>query len=760
MSSNDDKPQAAAEGSLKRKRPAACVHCHQRKVRCDARNVGIPCSNCRSSGKTDCRIHEKKKRTLSRSLRHPIPIRCAPLPPANSPAASAASNPLLSKQPQSASPTSPNVPSSKLSGPDIKPPVPQPFLEGFTPDSCGDEDDTRQLERRLVQILDEEDHHRSIKPGVRVIYVGQDVSNINFLFRQQHSDRNDQVYHFPANEISKHCMKNSLEHIPREAFVLPDQQLADELVDAYFTHVNPGCPVIDEDVFMAQYKGRDPSDPPSLLLLQAILVIGAHVSRPRPQRDSLKTAFFRRAKILFDARVERNRDILVQAALLLTWYSDPVDDDVSANSHYWVGVAARIATGLGMHRNAGSSRMVSSDKRMWRRVWWILVQFDVMVSLLYGRPQAVNLEDSDVEPLTPTDFEDCGSRVQIDYVIHYTELCTMISFIMKERFGLRVSPERRKAVLNEADRALANWSLMLPDSVRMMSTADSGSWPALLHLTYNNFLILLHRPHPRASAYSDDYGPNDAEICSAAAGVIVSIFEDLREKDRLKYLWISSVNALFTAMIQVRVELRFSNPVLAINGLRRFDSTLASLRIHAEYWLNAETILRLFESSKRLQRDIQDVKIRDSTYKSRDADHHHQHRKYSEHPSPGTDHQQKYSEQTSPGTDQPPASSHLTNTVWTPTGPPFEDRVIKASPTTVPAQQPAVVDHIEVANQTTNDPGGPADWRQLFSFGDSEQVRPIVMEDLTDMEDEWRELYLHEPGMSDYFQDTAWMQPL
>lgn len=361
-----------------------------------------------------------------------------------------------------------------------------------------------------------------------------------------------------------------------------------------------------------------------------------------------------------------------------------------------------------------------------------------------GKNPDSNLEDSDVQPLTAADFEGCGSRVQIDYVIHYTELCTMISFIMKERFGLRVSPERRKAVLNEADRALANWSLMLPDSVRM-STTDSGSWPALLHLTYNNFLILLHRPHPRASAYSDDYGPNDAEICSAAAGVIVSIFEDLREKDRLKYLWISSVNALFTAMIQVRVELRFSNPVLAINGLRRFDSTLASLRIHAEYWLNAETILRLFESSKRLQRDIQDVKIRDSTYKSRDGDHHH--------------HQRKYSDQTSLGPDQQPAPSHLNNNVWSSNGPQFEDRV-KSLTASASAQQPAV-DHMEVTtNQTTSEPGGPADWRQLFSFGDSEQVRPIVMEDLTDMEDEWRELYLHEPGMSDYFQDTAWIQPL
>jgi transcriptional regulatory protein AMDR len=72
----------------------------------------------------------------------------------------------------------------------------------------------------------------------------------------------------------------------------------------------------------------------------------------------------------------------------------------------------------------------------------------------------------------------------------------------------------------------------------------------------------------------------------------------------IKYVWISDINALFTAMVQVSVELRFSNPVLAINALRRFDSSLVSLRKLAEYWINAESILRIFEKSSHLQHGI------------------------------------------------------------------------------------------------------------------------------------------------------------
>ena len=243
--------------------------------------------------------------------------------------------------------------------------------------------------RHLVEFISQKDiGHRSIQRGVRITYVGKDVSNINFLVRQREGGENETVYHFPSDEIARQHITHEPERMPREAFILPDTALADELVEEYFTHINPGCPIVDEDIFMGQYRGRNPADPPSLLLLQCILLIGAHISRERPDRDILKATFFRRAKMLFDARLEKNRDVVVQAALLLTWHSDGAED-IGANAWYWVGIAARIAMGLGMHRDAGSSNLIHHDMRTWRRTWWILVQFDVTISLFYGRPQAM-----------------------------------------------------------------------------------------------------------------------------------------------------------------------------------------------------------------------------------------------------------------------------------------------------------------------------------------------------------------------------------
>lgn len=358
-------------------------------MKCDAQFVGFPCTNCQSSSKTDCRIHEKKKRPITRSVLNPVPILSRPPPPPSSLQPTTNSAP---SQAQGATSTDHSWPKYDGGRHQI---LPQERAEDIvkherhtTRSLTNPNDDRREMENRLVSLIDQQEvDSREIQHGVRAIYVGHDVSNMSFLLRQQRGD--DVSYHLAGNEIPRRRLEIGHDQFLQDALTLPEKSVADALVDAYFTHVNPGYPIVDEELFMSQYRNRDPANPPPVLLLQAILLIGVHVSRDAPEREELKNVFYRRCKWLFDNRIERNRDILVQTALLLTWHSDAIDDDVSANAHYWVGVAARIATGLGMHRDPIANKFVPTDRRTWRRVWWILVQYDVLISLSYGRPQAM-----------------------------------------------------------------------------------------------------------------------------------------------------------------------------------------------------------------------------------------------------------------------------------------------------------------------------------------------------------------------------------
>ena len=321
-----------------------------------------------------------------------------------------------------------------------------------------------------------------------------------------------------------------------------------------------------------------------------------------------------------------------------------------------------------------------------------------------------NLDDCDVKPLSASDFQGCGLNVQIDYVIKRTELCVLISRILKERFGLRVSNEDRKVALVNADAALADWCLNLPNPLQMRST-EMSIWISSLHLAYSNFLILLHRPHPRASRGSEDYGSADSDICGTAANTITSIFESLRSRDLIKYLWISDINALLTAMVQVSVELRFSNPVLAINALRRFDSGLVSFRRLAEYWTNAEAYLRIFEESSHLQHGFRHEQDFSHELKSTSSDSY----------SSGSQAIRGIETEDS-GLNDPNAAAHAA----TESNSALENNVRDAS-----------------------------NWRNLFPPRDALSEDFILPTDVP-MESEWREIYWQEPGISESFGDGIW----
>lgn len=304
----------------------------------------------------------------------------------------------------------------------------------------------------------------------------------------------------------------------------------------------------------------------------------------------------------------------------------------------------------------------------------------------------------------------------------------LIAKILRERFGLRVTPEQRKTALDNADESMANWCLNLPDSLQMRS-GDMDLWPASLHLTYNNFLILLHRPQPQTAQGFDNCSPNDADICSTAANAITTIFDNLRGNDRLRYLWMSAVNSLFTAMIQVSVELRLSNPVLAINARRRFNTNLCTLRQLAEYWIIAESTLRLFEESSSVQ---------DGLELSRQA-------------------QEKSS---SKGGQRLPVPKRTPNGSLQRDSEKDESFTHRSHLDILAAAADAAVERIN-AGAIEQEQEEVSDWRQLFPFNESggNQDGTIFNADVFLMENEWREMYWQDPGFSTSFGDGVGFWP-
>jgi hypothetical protein len=153
----------------------------------------------------------------------------------------------------------------------------------------------------------------------------------------------------------------------RGALSLPPQELCDELVNAFFTWVAPTVPIINQQSFMKRY--RDPKKPPSILLMQTLLLAGSRIFTTEVwmswNGSSIPhaTLFYQRAKALYDADYENNRVTIVQALILTGWHcEDP--GKVTKNVFYWTGLAVSIAHGLGMHQSARDSNLSLTYKIM------------------------------------------------------------------------------------------------------------------------------------------------------------------------------------------------------------------------------------------------------------------------------------------------------------------------------------------------------------------------------------------------------------
>lgn len=358
-----------------------------------------------------------------------------------------------------------------------------------------------------------------IKEAGRVAYLGES-SNLSLLVHDKHGQTD--VVHYPLPETMKgtKARVSELDDLElrilheRGAFLLPPRQLCDELVDAFFTWISPVVPVINRSKFMRRY--RDPKNPPSLLLLQAILLAGSRVcTNPQLMDVNGSTTpaamtFYKRAKALFDANYEDDRVTIVQSLILMGWYWEGPEDVTKyailtpcnyllltcfyRNVFYWSRVAIIVAQGSGMHRSVERSQLSRQDKRLWKRIWWTLFTRDRSVAVALGRPCGILIEDADVEMVSEEDFNDDEpdkpaeyppDPVHVQFFLNYVKLCEIMGLVLAQNYSVSSQKQSRNNAidLTHCDMALADWLQNCPKEV-YWEKSRHHFWSALLHSNY------------------------------------------------------------------------------------------------------------------------------------------------------------------------------------------------------------------------------------------------------------------------------------
>lgn len=176
------------------------------------------------------------------------------------------------------------------------------------------------------------------------------------------------------------------------------------LIAAYFEKYNTSYPILDLKTFREQC-GRRKSMPRSSswhITYYAVLAVGEWVSGNGS--DDQTSLYYEAARSLLKPEVLESGSINnVQAFLLLGNYLQKTD---RPNTGYnYVGLALRLAMGLGLHHELPDVSSASPPKRHRRRVlFWVLYCFDSWFNITTGRPSL--LSDANFNVRMPQNVEE------------------------------------------------------------------------------------------------------------------------------------------------------------------------------------------------------------------------------------------------------------------------------------------------------------------------------------------------------------------
>ncbi|CAH0056177.1 unnamed protein product [Clonostachys solani] len=194
-------------------------------------------------------------------------------------------------------------------------------------------------------------------------------------------------------------------------FMFPEARVRDSLVRAYFHYVHPFFPIVDIQDFLPKHESAALDKISAHLLWSMYLAACNFLGEDAVQaagftsRKEMKRSIYRKAKALYDMQHEKDRTTLIQAVLLMSFYSSDTED--KTGPWHWIGVAIGLSQTAGLHRNPHStaSRIPQHRQRLWRLIWWSCVHQDVWFSVGMGRPVRINLDDCDTQLPVAADLD-------------------------------------------------------------------------------------------------------------------------------------------------------------------------------------------------------------------------------------------------------------------------------------------------------------------------------------------------------------------
>ncbi|KAF7550754.1 hypothetical protein G7Z17_g5507 [Cylindrodendrum hubeiense] len=381
------------------------------------------------------------------------------------------------------------------------------------------------------------------------------------------------------------------------AFEMASERTLDDLMVVFLTRFYPLYSIVNKVEMEKVYKERKMP----WILLHATCFVGAtfcdvsvihrsgFASRLQARRH-----FYDRAKVLFDLGYESNKIILLQSAIMLSFWGPQMGNHWNPCS--WISFGVTAAVSLGLHRSVASSNAPRGDKGLLRRLWWTLAGRDAHCSALLGRPFRINLAQCDTGMLALDDF-DSESQVDGFYQVEVAKLSLILREIVHRRFGpgeYHTSPENVHTMLE-------SWYAELQESLDKWRPAPPPFLcSSALDLFYNYYRILLYIPTPpsvRRGTVSElpTYECEPKAITESAAREVASTAVTIMTETLVCSLPHELFPSFFLAGIVLYRQKQESDTTVAQLAKANLDNCRIVLNEARELWDLADWAMRIFE---------------------------------------------------------------------------------------------------------------------------------------------------------------------
>ncbi|KAF7347109.1 Fungal-trans domain-containing protein [Mycena venus] len=357
--------------------------------------------------------------------------------------------------------------------------------------------------------------------------------------------------------------KNYIE-LPR--LVFPEDDLLKALVKTYFEQINPITGILHFPSFHQSLSDglhfRDPQFGGVVLMVCALA--SRYSDDPRifvegATEHSCGWKWFRQVRLL--RAIYTSEPSLYQLQLICL--TIPYTSGTSMPEECWIltGLGIRIAQSAGAHHRGGYSKMDPLTAELYRRVFWVLVIAETVISTVTGRPSIVNPSDLDLDLPTVCDDEFLGSPNAVQpegkpatsaFLPTYLQLMLIFARIQQA-----VSPFNGEMRLHEQvaelDRTLNEWVNRIPDHLRWDPHQENQIFldqSAILYATYYYgssimFPSAFVNPQSSTNSHTPPVHPGPRERASSKPDTI-SFVQYLRKRRAVVWIRLGRANAAWS----------------------------------------------------------------------------------------------------------------------------------------------------------------------------------------------------------------------